>query len=517
MGSTRRRFLQTGLAAGAAYTAANFAGTLDSALAVTPPKRPTLDDIEHVVFLMQENRSFDHYYGTLRGVRGFDDKDIIVNPGNKPVWWQPDTDLTQNPAGYVLPFRLDTFTTSGQGVADQSHAWWAQQASYAGGRMDGWVRAHRIANGSGLATGGLCMGHYTREDIPFHYALADAFTLCDGYHCSVLGPTNPNRIMSMSGTVDPEGVMGGPALDDSQNNGQLEWTSYPERLQEAGISWYIYQENDNDTNNMMSFFKSVHEAPAASELQRRANTVIPTPKGWNYGPALVRQLKRDVKAGKLPQVTWILANSTQCEHPSSTPGQGAEFVAWVLDALASNPKTWAKTVVFYTYDENDGMFDHVPPPMPPAGTAGEWVSETVALKNIGQTIGTAGPVGLGYRVPLTVISPFSRGGLLCGDVFDHTSQLQFMERKFGINEPNISQWRRNTVGDLTETLGCYTKAQFAFNKLPDAVTLATMADTEVKDLPAPSIPKVQTYPTQEPGTRPKIGAACELDGFTKLS
>jgi phospholipase C len=511
---TRRSFLRrgltTGLTAGVGLAgAASLSDSIDEALAVQPPKRAKLEDIEHVVFLMQENRSFDHYYGTLRGVRGFDDPDAPKTAG-RSVFNQVDPDLADNPEGYVLPFRLNTFTTSGQGVADQSHAWAAQQGSWAEGTNVGFVTAHRVGNGNGPETGGLCMGYYTREDIPFHYALADAFTICDGYHCSVLGPTNPNRIMAMSGTVDAAGVMGGPCLDDSQNNGQLHWTSYPERLEAAGISWSIYQESDNDTNNMMNFFAGVDSAPKSSRLYQCANTIIPTAKGAQPGPALAARLRRDVMHNRLPQVSWILAGTMQCEHPNATPGVGAGFVSSVLSALTSNPKVWQKTVVFYHYDENDGFFDHVIPPTAPAGTPDEYIDAESAAKNFGQTLGFPGPVGLGFRVPMTVISPFSRGGFVCSDLFDHTSTLQFLEKRFGIAEPNISAWRRDLVGDLTATLGCYTSSQFRVKNLPNAMLLAQMAVKEVDTLPAPTVPKDQSMPTQEPGTRPQIGAECEM-------
>jgi phospholipase C len=512
MGMTRRTLLR-GAAAGVGLSAtAGFSRAIELALAVTPPKRATLDDIEHVVILMQENRSFDHYFGTLRGVRGFADTDIIYN-GSKPVWWQPDDDPA-NPDGYVLPFRLNTVTSSGQAVADQSHAWIAQQSSFANGRMNGFVNAHNIANGN-PGVGFDTMGYYTRADIPFHYALADAFTICDEYHCSVFGPTNPNRVMSMSGTVNPEGGMGGPLVDDTQTNGVLHWTSYPEQLQTEGISWFIYQESDNDGNNMLPMFSGFNNAPKTSPLYLRGNSTIPTAAGQPFGPALWARLRSDVTADRLPQVSWVLASTNQCEHPSATPGQGAYFVSEVLAALASNPKVWSKTVLFYMFDENDGFFDHVPPPVAPAGTPGEWVSSGVALKNVAATFGDPGPVGLGFRVPMTVVSPFSRGGLVCNQVLDHTSHLQFLEAKFGVRCPNISEWRRNTVGDLTETLTCITPGVFNFASLPNGYQLAQQADSEAK-LPAPTIPNPQTYPTQESGTRPVVGSvACAAPATQK--
>ena len=495
--------------AGIAEFETALARATDRALAVPRPRTRRLSDIEHVVVLMQENRSFDHYFGTLRGVRGFADPKALRNPTTgRSVFNQVDPDLKDNPQGYVLPFRLDDANTAGQCVADQTHAWAAQQGSWDRGAMDHFVAAHRIGNGNGPSTGGLCMGYYTRDDIPFHYALADAFTICDAYHCSVFGPTNPNRIMSMSGTVDADGTRGGPCLDNSQSNGQLNWTSYPERLEKAGVTWFVYQEKDNDTNNVLPLFAGINRAPHTSRLWRRANTVIPTPKGAPYGPALVAALRRDVVSDRLPQVSWILASTANCEHPSAAPNRGAHFVSTVLHALTANPAVWSKTVLLLTYDENDGFFDHAPPPTAPPGTPDEYVDQATATKNAIATDGFSGPVGLGFRVPMLVISPFTRGGMVCSDTFDHTSMLQLLEARFGITEPNISRWRRGAVGDLTAALGCLTRPNYSFPRLPNAAMLAAQAKKECTSKPAPSIPAHQRMPSQERGTRPKAGRAC---------
>jgi phospholipase C len=352
------------------------------------------------------------------------------------------------------------------------------------------------------------MGYYERSDIPFHYALADAFTICDGYHCSVFGPTNPNRVLSMSGTVDPGGTMGGPVLDNSSTNGQLHWTSYPERLQKAGISWFVYQEADNDTNNMLPLFAGINSAPKTSQLYQRANTVIPTPAYSPYGPALIARLKQDVQRGKLPQVSWVLASTANCEHPSAAPNVGANFIAGVLGALTSDPSVWAKTLLFLTYDENDGFFDHVPPPTAPSGTPGEYVDQVTATKYLSATDGVAGPVGLGMRVPLIIVSPFTRGGMVCSDTFDHSSLLRFLERRFGVKETNISAWRRGVSGDLTAAIGCLRSPSVSFPTLPDTAKLAAQANTECANEPAPAIPSTQTMAVQESGTRPLAGTAC---------
>ena len=184
------------LSAAAATAAVPYLEWARPAFAQAPPSK--LSDIDHIVILMQENRSFDHYFGTLSGVRGFDDAKSILLPDGRPVFYQPDPSSS---AGYVLPFHLDTKTTSAQRLHDLSHSWGPLHASWNGGRLDGWVTAHEKTDGT---NGPLTMGYYTRDDIPFHYALADAFTICDGYHCSVMGPTYPNRYYWMTASIDPE-------------------------------------------------------------------------------------------------------------------------------------------------------------------------------------------------------------------------------------------------------------------------------------------------------------------------
>jgi phospholipase C len=509
---SRRQVLAAGALLGtASITAGGVTQAATKGPAASPTGAGTLSDIEHVVILMQENRSFDHYFGTLSGVRGFDDPAAMSRPGGRSVFAQPDIDLAQNPSRlpFVLPWHLDSKTTSAQNAQDLSHAWSVQHLSWNEGLMDGFVTSHRLADDvldriPGVIPvtnyGPLTMGYFTRADIPFHYALADAFTICDAYHCSVFGPTNPNRIMSMSGTIDPDGSLGGgPCIDNSQSNGQLQWESYPERLQKAGIDWYLYQETDNFTDNMLPFFKAFTDT--TTDLYRRGNSFIPTPKGQPYGPALAAKLRADVVSGHLPQVSWIVGSYLNSEHPEAAPSYGANFTAQVIAALMADPAVWAKTALILNFDENDGFFDHVVPPTPPLGTAGEYLSLAADLGNPVSSFGIPGPVGLGFRVPMMMISPFSRGGLCCSDVFDHTSTLFFLEKRFGVEVPYVSQWRRRTVGDLTSTLNFAAGPDMTVPELPNTDLLAWVAYWEQSHLPAPLMPATQRMPTQEAGPR----------------
>lgn len=412
--TTRRRFL-----GGSALAAAFAAMPPHMQRALAEPVTP--QPIEHVVLLMQENRSFDHYFGTMAGVRGFDDPAAARLPNGASVFAQPDP---ANPDGHTLPFHLDTSRNGVQKIPSTSHAWSVQHAALGGGRMDNWLPAHREADG---ANGPYVMGYYQREDIPFHFALADAFTICDAYHCSVLGPTWPNRMMWMSGTIDPAGAHGGPIIKNVTPEGGYSWTTYPERLEQAGVSWKVYNEIDDYKLNILEQFAQYQRAPKDSALYRKGIALSP-----------IGTFDKDARSGRLPAVSWLMPSAATCEHPDFRPADGAKFIADRINAIAANPDTWAKTVFILNYDENDGLFDHVIPPLPPAGTPDEFVG--------GQ------PIGGGYRVPCIVVSLWSIGGWVASERFDHTSVLRFLEWFTGVREPNISAWRRRTFGDLRSTL-----------------------------------------------------------------
>jgi phospholipase C len=446
----------SGLAVGGSALPAN----LRKMMAATPRDlRGRLSDIEHIVILMQENRSFDHYFGTMAGVRGFQDPAAITLSTGNSVFHQPDP---AHANGYLTPFHYDTKSTSAQQTPGTDHTWGTQHQAWNNGAMDQWV----------AAKGEYTMGYFGQADIPFHWALAQAFTLCDNYHCSVLGPTNPNRLYMWSGMIDPNGTGGGPVTDDSPafNNAYLSWTTYPERLEAAGVSWQVYQEEDNYDDNALAWFKQFSNAPTSSALWQRG--MRKRPAGW---------FEADARAGRLPQVSWLVAPTAQTEHPDYFPAAGAEYIAGKLDAIAANEDLWRKTLFILTYDENDGMFDHVPPPVPPAGTANEFVD--------------ALPIGLGFRVPAIVVSPWSVGGYVCSDVLDHTSLIRLIETRFGVSEPNISAWRRATSGDFTTSLRlpggpARWPTQNRAVSLAAAEASFLTAQQEVFDNPRPTIPAV---------------------------
>jgi phospholipase C len=470
---TRRRLLKSAAGMAAAAAAALMPPNVRRVLAQQQPGLSSLRDIKHVVILMQENRSFDHYFGTLAGVRGFDDPEALKISGGRSVFYQPDA---ENPAGYMLPFHLDTHSTSAQKIPSTSHAWAVQHEAWNGGKMDRWLPAHRKADG---VKGPYVMGYYTRADIPFQFALAESFTICDSYHCSLMGPTWPNRMYLMTATIDPDGLNGGPIISNKVPPGGYSWTTYPERLEKAGVSWKVYEQQDSYGCNMLKNFKVFQEAEKGSSLYARGMQV--DPEG---------QFEYDAKHDKLPAVSWIIPTSFQSEHPDYMPADGAAFVASKIDAIAANPDVWAKTAFILNYDENDGLFDHVPPPFPADGTPKEFVGGL--------------PIGGGFRVPCIIVSPWTAGGWVSSQRFDHTSVLQFLETFTGVREPNISEWRRHTFGDLTSAFR-FGEAGTKPPTLPDTSGPLSLARYGAGNLPKPTFPgDDQQPPKQEKGSRSRV-------------
>jgi phospholipase C len=391
-----RRWLLAAAAQGAA--ASLLAPALARALSIPAAKRTgTIQDVEHVVIFMQENRSFDHYFGTLSGVRGFADPHPAPLPNGDPVWRQMDK--IGRP---VTPFRIDVENTNFPVLKSLDHRWDTGHAAWNEGRYDRWA----------AIKGSLTMGHLARPDIPYHFALADAFTVCDSYFASVQGPTCPNRLYLMTGSVDHRSAGGyGPVIDNIDITQRPDgvvfgrgWKTYAERLQDAGVSWRLYRQgedlkSDDDSDggmNTLMAFESFRSAAPGSPLYEAG-----------VRPRRLEQLKADVIAGELAQVSWIVPPRLFCEHPNWPPAYGVEYMARILDALTSNEEVWSRTVFLVMYDENDGYFDHVPPPTPPF-SADQGLS-TAPTGDERHPV-TGEPYGLGMRVPMLAISPWSKGG-----------------------------------------------------------------------------------------------------------
>jgi phospholipase C len=565
---TRREFIEHAAhLAGAGGVLGACPSSILRALAIEPATDSTFLDAEHVIILMQENRSFDHAFGTLRGVRGFNDPRAITLADGNPVWVQA------NAAGdRYTPFRLNIKDSKATWMGCLPHGRTDQLDAMNLGQYDRWLEAKR-SDQAKYAAIPLTLGYYTRKDIPFYYALADAFTICDQHFCSSLTPTTPNRLYLWTGTIRERQVADSPANvrnEDVDYGRWASWGTFPERLENHGISWKIYQNEltlesglnesqeawlANFGDNPLEWFTqygvrfaathrsyrdkklkelpgeiaalkrqlAAHPGPAkeAAKLKKHIADLCATFKRFeeesahwtqanfdklsrhekslharafctNIGDPVYRQLaeivyrdgntqrrmlvpkgdvlhqfRRDVTDGTLPMVSWIVSPQEFSDHPSSA-WNGAWYISEVLDILTRNPDVWKKTILILTYDENDGYFDHVPPftvPHPRRAETGlvskgidaavEYVELAMDLKRTTKQEAREGPIGLGYRVPLIIASPWTRGGCVCSQVFDHTSVLQFLERflshKTGqvIEETNISRWRRAVCGDLT--------------------------------------------------------------------
>ncbi|QNS08635.1 phosphocholine-specific phospholipase C [Streptomyces xanthii] len=519
-----------GGALGAAAAGSFLPPSLQQALAAQAeagaPPQGGLDAIEHVVILMQENRSFDHYFGTLRGVRGFGDRNAITLPSGKSVLEQPGALRT------VLPFPVREAAATQkkdlQYIGALDHSWSGGAKAWNKGWHDGWITAKTAAT----------MAYYTREDIPLHYELADTFTVCDAYHSSIHSSTSPNRNHLWSGKTgnEPNGkrAVGNDAYNEGTHPG-YDWGTYAERLEQAGVSWQTYTEWENFTDNQIEFFTTfkaiarkvlagtgltfmeafyakVRDAKDDAErdallatldkgvatldkkersLFERALRRVPTGK-------LADTFAADVAAGKLPRVSYLVPSAVDSEHPSvSSPIHSATIVYKVLDALASHPEVWKKTAVFINYDENDGFFDHVPPPVPgPDVTEEHWQGL---------------PTGLGIRVPMLVVSPWTVGGYVCSEVFDHTSVVRFLERWTGIREPNIGAWRRQVAGDLTGAFDFRRTARQPSVEQPGPVPAFSG-----RWAPQPPAPDRQAVPEQEPGSRPARPLPYQPDAHARV-
>ncbi|MFD5545343.1 phosphocholine-specific phospholipase C [Streptomyces goshikiensis] len=503
----RRRFLQ--IAGGTAAVAMLNESIARAAAIPAQGSTGTIQDIEHIVVLMQENRSFDQYFGAMKGVRGFGDPRPVLQDNGKSVFHQ------SNGTKDVLPFNPQVNDLGMKFLAGLNHDWAGGHAAYNNGKYDKWVPAKTATT----------MAYMTRNDIPFHYALADAFTICDAYHCSFIGATDPNRYYMWTGHTGNDGTGGGPVLGNQEAG--YGWKTYPERLEAAGVSWKIYQDigdgldaagswgwisdafRGNYGDNSLLYFNNYRNAQPGSALYEKARTGTNAKAGEGY----FDKLRADVVNGTLPQVSWIAAPEAFSEHPNWPTNFGAWYISQVLDALTANPAVWAKTAFFITYDENDGFFDHVVPPYPPASAA--WgLSTADVTKDLYAGGGgyAAGPYGLGPRVPMIVVSPWSKGGYVCSETFDHTSVIRFMEKRFGVREPNISPWRRAVCGDLTSAFD-FQRADASPAALPSTAGYVP-PDHNTHPSYVPTPPATGTLPAQEAGSKRTraLGYAPYADG-----
>lgn len=639
---TRRNFLKAAaMLSGAAGMAELIPDSIQRAYAIEPEHGSTYLDAEHIVILMQENRSFDHALGTLQGVRGFNDpRAIRLNNGNS-VFVQ--TDAAGNS---YAPWRLDIQDTRITWMGSLPHSRESQVDAWNDGHHDGWVDAKRSGEAE-YAQIPITMGHYTREDLPFYYALADAFTVCDQHYCSVMSSTTPNRSYFWTGTIRDEQSADSKVYvrNEEIECGGMTWKTYPERLQKAGISWKVYQNElthfsglgkeeyawlGNFSDNTLEFFAAYnvqaypgsvaynqeHLAALGRDLreveqklakerdpdarkhlqvareitrsqidrlkailsdsgearyqqlsgEERAlhHSALVTNVGdpdyrsveelsfHNNGKQqsmavpkgdVLHQFRKDVNEGTLPTVSWLVASERFSDHPSSA-WYGAWYVSEVMEILTKNPDVWKKTIFILTYDENDGYFDHAPayvaadPKRPATGGASAGINshleytyaEDELRQGVSKQQARTGPMGMGFRVPMMIASPWSRGGWVNSQLCDHTSTPmfleQFLQNKYGktVREENISNWRRAISGDLTSAFRPYDANQTELNYLHRDKFVIGIRKARDKEIPsncrALNSEQIQDInrdamhsqftPHQEKGIRPSCALPYEL-------
>jgi phospholipase C len=644
--ATRRDFLKAAsLLAGGMGVTGVIPESVKRAFAIEPTAGSTYKDAEHIVILMQENRSFDHALGALQGVRGFNDPRAIRQANGNSVFLQ-----TSAAGETYAPWRLDIKDTKITWMGSIPHSRDSQVDAWNEGHHDRWIDAKRSGN-KAYDHMPITMGHYTREDLPFYYALADAFTVCDQNYCSAMTSTTPNRLFFWTGTVRDEQNAASRVF---MRNGQImiggqKWKTFPERLQEAGVSWKFYQNDLTRTSglnneelawlgnfgtNVLEAFTAYNTpayAYAGENLQKElairekripktrellAKTTDPQMKAKLEQSlkrdeldreALFRQLasgagkdlyaklspqqralhdaafvvnvndphyrsleplkfdgqemnvpkgdilhqfRDDVQNNKLPMVSWLSSPEHFSDHPTS-PWYGAWYVSEVMNILTKNPEVWKKTIFILTYDENDGYFDHAPsyvaadPKRPETGRASSGIDTSLdymykddeLAQGVSHEESRNGPIGMGFRVPMVVASPWSRGGWVNSQLFDHTSMIQFLEEfvkeKTGktVHETNVSEWRRSISGDLTSCFRTHTTDDAKLDYLDRDKFVIQIREARDKELPAnfkaltteqiievnQKLAASQWMSKQEPGTRPANPLPYELYADGALS
>jgi len=596
--NTRREFLkQAAILSGAAGLSSVLPFSIKKAMAINADKGTTFHDAEHIVLLMQENRSFDHIFGTMKGVRGFNDPRAKTLPCGDKVWIQRGKD-----GKALAPFHIDIQKTKVTWQGGLPHGWPDQSAARNHGKYDQWIPQKTP----------MTMGHYQRADVPFYYAMADAFTICDHNFCSSITGTTPNRLFFWTGNIRPDlkGDSVAAVLNsfaESRDNAYVDWSTFPELLEDNDISWKIYQnelwtanlqpdnrdywcgnygdnaieyvtrhnvklsayfrKNGDKTvtpnlnpkqvqdkyNKLSAKQKNLIDKAFTTNIDEKNDYIELTPftftddngKDWTIEIPkndIFHQFRNDVQTGQLPTVSWLVAPQSFSDHTSS-PLYGTWYVSEVLDILTQNPEVWKKTIFIMNYDENDGYFDHLSPfvvPKPDDPDAGK-VSETIDPSPDYHREDNA-PIGLGYRVPMIICSPWSKGGYVNSQVTDHTSTLMFLEnflnKKTGkqIKSPHISSWRRAICSDLSSAFRPYNgekvslpdflnkdaaiiRIQNAKNKpkqlIPDPLTEEQIA--LINQYPSFDKKLADVMPQQETGIRSACALPMELYIHGKLN
>ncbi|KAK5112598.1 hypothetical protein LTR62_003912 [Meristemomyces frigidus] len=397
----------------------------------------SIADIEHVVLFMQENRAFDHYFGTMAGVRGFEDPNVQINNGT-PVWCQNVNASVSEGATHLLPWYLNYLGGS-----------WDQATQCMSGGSNGWQENHGALNGDlnnnwPIANTPWSLGYFTRKELPNHFAIAEGWTVGDMYQESVIASTNPNRVSWVSGSINAPGSPqspseGGIYVDNNETPGcespglncyPLKWETTPEKYEQAGVSWQVYQDTDNFDDNPLAWFAQYQNAANGSAMQK---------KGMAY--VGLEQFYGDAATGNLPQVSFVIGPAELSEHPGYMPQDGAWLQQKIVGVVTQSP-TYNTTALITSYDESGGFADHVTPFHPPSAHQAN-----------------------GSRTPTVKPATPTRHA-------DHNSQILFLEKWLAAKGHDVvtgemAEWRRKNMADLSNAFD-FDHPDFSVPGMPNA-------------------------------------------------
>lgn len=377
--------------------------------------------IQHILVIMQENHSFDNYFGSLSEERFY---------GSAIDGARPDLFNLDAKGNVVHPHRETNLCAE-----DPAHNWNAVHQDWDHGALDNFVKVNdKKGNGSRV------MGYYGAEDLPFYYALANQFTVGDRYFCSALTQTFPNRFYLLTGTSF--GNIQNLAVQSKNDHNQK--TIFDE-LDQYHVNWKYY----SDGPGYLKFFQP---------LYLKDHAKIQT----------IADYEADLTSGRLPQVVFLDTSAEgEDEHPDGDIQYGQAWVAKRVRSLMAS-SAWKNSVLFLTYDENGGYYDHVAPP------------DACAPDNVPPMLNEKSEPGAfdhyGFRVPFVAVSPYAKHHFVSHKVFDHTSILKFIETKF--NLPALTA--RDANADAFSDVFDYAHPQFAIGALPEAkVEVARLCSEEV--------------------------------------
>ncbi|MGN6109795.1 MAG: alkaline phosphatase family protein [Kofleriaceae bacterium] len=345
------------------------------------------------VYMMMENRSYDHWFGARSLVEG------LPGDGLRPGMTNPN--LQSQPVELWTP----NHTAAQLCDIDPPHGWDAAHRQFNDGAMDGFVTEHQRSHGNDPQAIEP-MKYLAREHIPVSWALADRYTSCDRWFCSVMGPTWPNRFYWHTGSS-------GGIKTNELPNAKLPWASINHRLNDAGVDWAYYYGN----------------IAVASFLDDE----VTDGKVHRFAGGTERSFLKDAAAGKLPPVCYIDPSFYyNDDHPPIHPINGQELIAAVYKALAESPQ-WKNCLLVITYDENGGYYDHVAPP-----------------KVTGDAYAADGFDQLGFRVPTLVVGPYVKQGYVSSVQYEHCSALRHLETTFGLEPLNARTAAANDLSDCID-------------------------------------------------------------------